>query len=51
MQRKTPLFRKSSNQMIDFGIEQVKRQDSSNPVYYVQYAHARLLYFASRRWR
>ena len=33
---------KSSNQMIDFDIEQVKRQDSSNPVYYVQYAHARI---------
>ena len=28
--------------MIDFDIEQVKRQDSSNPVYYVQYAHARI---------
>ena len=36
------LMSKSSNQMIDFDIEQVKRQDSSNPVYYVQYAHARI---------
>ena len=36
------LVSKSSNQMIDFDIEQVKRQDSSNPVYYVQYAHARI---------
>lgn len=28
--------------MIDFDIEQVKRQDNTNPVYYVQYAHARI---------
>ena len=33
---------KSSNQMIDLTLNQVKRQDSSNPVYYVQYAHARI---------
>ena len=36
------LISKSSNQMIDFDIEAVKRQDNSNPVYYVQYAHARI---------
>lgn len=36
------LISKSSNQMIDFDIEAAKRQDSSNPVYYVQYAHARI---------
>ena len=36
------LVSKSSNQMIDFDIELAKRQDSSNPVYYVQYAHARI---------
>lgn len=36
------LISKSSNQMIDFDIEQAKRQDNSNPVYYVQYAHARI---------
>ena len=36
------LVSKSANQMIDFDIEQVKRQDNSNPVYYVQYAHARI---------
>lgn len=36
------LVAKSSNQMIDFDIEQAKRQDNTNPVYYVQYAHARI---------
>lgn len=36
------LVSKSANQMIDFDIEQVKRQDNTNPVYYVQYAHARI---------
>ena len=36
------LVSRSSNQMIDFDIEAVKRQDNSNPVYYVQYAHARI---------
>ena len=36
------LVSKSANQMIDFDIELVKRQDNTNPVYYVQYAHARI---------
>jgi len=27
---------------LDFDIDQVKKQDSDNPVYYVQYAHARI---------
>ena len=36
------LVAKSNNQMIDFDIEAVKRQDNTNPVYYVQYAHARI---------
>ena len=36
------LVSKSSNQMIDFDIEVARRQDNSNPVYYVQYAHARI---------
>ena len=36
------LISKSSNQMIDFDIEAVKRQSNDNPVYYVQYAHARI---------
>ncbi|MBO7675588.1 MAG: arginine--tRNA ligase [Atopobiaceae bacterium] len=36
------LVSKSSNQMIDFDIELVKLQDNTNPVYYVQYAHARI---------
>lgn len=36
------MLSKSSDQAIDFDIETAKRQDSSNPVYYVQYAHARI---------
>lgn len=36
------LVSKSSQQMIDFDIEKVKAQNNSNPVYYVQYAHARI---------
>lgn len=36
------LVAKSNSQMIDFDIEAVKRQDNTNPVYYVQYAHARI---------
>ena len=36
------LVSKSANQMIDFDIEVAKRQDNTNPVYYVQYAHARI---------
>ena len=35
------LISKSSNQTIDFDIEAVKRKSNDNPVYYVQYAHAR----------
>ena len=38
----TTLISKSSNQMVDFDIEAVKKRDNSNPVYYVQYAHARV---------
>ncbi len=36
------LVSKSANQMIDFDIDVAKRQDNTNPVYYVQYAHARI---------
>ncbi|WP_058270233.1 arginine--tRNA ligase [Olsenella massiliensis] len=36
------LISRSSNQTIDFDIEAVKQKDNSNPVYYVQYAHARI---------
>lgn len=36
------MLSRSSDQMIDFDIEQAKRQDDTNPVYYVQYAHARI---------
>jgi arginyl-tRNA synthetase len=36
------LISRSSNQAIDFDIEEVKKASSDNPVYYVQYAHARI---------
>ncbi len=35
------LISKSANQTIDFDIEAAKKQEASNPVFYVQYAHAR----------
>lgn len=36
------MLSRSSDQPIDFDIDQAKKQDSTNPVYYVQYAHARI---------
>lgn len=36
------LISRSSNQTIDFDIDAVKQQNNANPVYYVQYAHARI---------
>lgn len=36
------MLSKSADQAIDFDIEVAKKQDSSNPVYYAQYAHARI---------
>lgn len=36
------MLSKSADQAIDFDIGVAKKQDSSNPVYYVQYAHARI---------
>ena len=36
------MLSRSSDQAIDFDIEVAKKQDASNPVYYVQYAHARI---------
>lgn len=33
---------KSNDSPLDFDIDLVKKQDSENPVYYVQYAHARI---------
>lgn len=33
---------KSHDSPLDFNVDLVKKQDSDNPVYYVQYAHARL---------
>lgn len=36
------MLSRSSDQPIDFDIEVAKKKDSSNPVFYVQYAHARI---------
>ncbi len=36
------MLSRSSDQPIDFDIEEAKKNDNSNPVYYVQYAHARI---------
>ena len=36
------LISRSSYQMIDFDIDAVKEKSQDNPVYYVQYAHARV---------
>ena len=36
------MLSRSSDQTIDFDIEVAKKKDASNPVYYVQYAHARI---------
>lgn len=36
------MLSRSSDQPIDFDIEAAKKRDASNPVYYVQYAHARI---------
>ncbi len=36
------MLSRSSDQPIDFDIEAAKKKDNSNPVYYVQYAHARI---------
>ncbi|MGI6217600.1 MAG: arginine--tRNA ligase [Coriobacteriales bacterium] len=36
------MLSKSTDQALDFDIEVAVKQDSSNPVYYVQYAHARI---------
>jgi arginyl-tRNA synthetase len=33
---------KNHDSTLDFDIDRVKREDSENPVYYVQYAHARI---------
>ena len=36
------MLSRSADQPIDFDIEVAKKKDASNPVYYVQYAHARI---------
>lgn len=36
------MISRSTDQALDFDIEVAKKQDSTNPVFYVQYAHARI---------
>ncbi len=36
------MLSRSADQTIDFDIEVAKKKDATNPVYYVQYAHARI---------
>ena len=36
------MLSRGADQTIDFDIEAAKKRDNSNPVYYVQYAHARI---------
>ena len=36
------MLRKSTDQTLDFDIEEARQKKSSNPVFYVQYAHARI---------
>ena len=36
------MLSRSTDQAIDFDVEEAKKQDATNPVYYVQYAHARI---------
>ena len=45
------MLRTSSDQTLDFDIAEAKKQDSSNPVYYVQYAHARICSIIRRSGR
>ena len=45
------MLSRSTDQTIDFDIAQAKRQDASNPVYYVQYAHARICSLFARAAR
>ncbi|MCR5846006.1 MAG: arginine--tRNA ligase [bacterium] len=45
------MLAKSADQPIDFDISVAKKQDSSNPVYYVQYAHARICSILRRAGR
>lgn len=42
------LVSRSSEQEIDFDIEKVRRQSTDNPVFYVQYAHARICSILAR---
>ena len=39
---------KKCDTALEFDIEELKRQDSSNPIYYIQYAHARIQTLVSK---
>ena len=44
-------FNAKPDTQMDFDLGLAVREDSENPVYYVQYAHARICSLAARRWR
>ena len=39
---------KKSDTALEFDVEEFKKQDSSNPIYYIQYAHARIRTMAAK---
>ena len=39
---------KKSDTALEFDVEELKKQDSSNPIYYIQYAHARIRTMVSK---
>jgi len=39
---------KKSDTALEFDVEEFKKQDSSNPIYYIQYAHARIRTMAEK---
>jgi arginyl-tRNA synthetase len=39
---------KKSDTALEFDVEEFKKQDSSNPIYYIQYAHARIRTLAAK---
>jgi len=42
---------KKGDTALEFDVEELKRQDSTNPIYYIQYAHARIQTLVSKSGR
>ena len=49
--RPSSFLMRDSNSHLDFDLELAKQRSSDNPVYYVQYAHARIASLLARRGR